>query len=54
MKVKRPKNLTFDKIKYEFSKPLSPTTKTNLGSDEKRATEPDITLQTKVCIKGII
>ena len=35
MKVERPENLTFDKMKYEFSKPFCPPTKTDLGSDEE-------------------
>ena len=35
MKVERPKNLTFDKTKYEFSKPFCPPTKSDLGSDEE-------------------
>ena len=38
-------------MKYEFSKPFCPPTKTDIGSDEEWATEPDITLQKKVCIK---
>ena len=54
MKVERPENLAYDKIKYEFSTPLCPPTKTDLGSDEELATKPDITLQKKVCIKGIV
>ena len=51
MKVERPENLTFDKIKYEFSKLFCPPTKTDLGSDEELATEPDITLQKKCLLK---
>ena len=54
MKVERPENLTFDQMKYEFSKPFCPPNKTDIGSDEEWATEPDITLQKKVCIKGIL
>ena len=54
IKVERPENLTFDKMKYEFSKPFCPPIKSDLESDEKWATEPDITLQKKVCIKGIL
>ena len=54
MKVERPENLTFDNMKYEFSKPFCPPTKTDLRSDEEWATEPVITLQKKVFIKGIL
>ena len=54
IKVERPENLTFDQMKYEFSKPFCPPNKTDIGSDEEWATEPDITLQKKVCIKGIL
>ena len=53
MKVERPENLTFDKMKYDFSRPFCPPTKTDIGSDEELATEPDITLQKKMCIKDI-
>ena len=54
MKIERPENLTFNKMKYEFSKPFCLPTKTDIGSDEERAIEPDITLQKKVCIEGIL
>ena len=54
LKVERPENLTLDKMKYEFSKPFCPPTNTDFGSDEEWATEPDITLQKKVSIKGIL
>ena len=62
--VDRPEHMTLDKMKYEFSKPFCPLSKTDFGSDEKWATEPDSDFmapqptnetecQTKVCIKGI-
>ena len=51
MKVERPENLTFDKMKYEFSKPFCLPTKIDLGSDEEWASEPDITLQKKCVLK---
>ena len=41
LKVERPENMTVDKMKYEFSKPFCPPSKTDFKSDEKRATEPD-------------
>ena len=54
MKVERTENLTFDQMKYEFSTPFCPPTKTDIMSDEEWATEHDITLQKKACIKGIL
>ena len=56
--------MTLDKNKYEFSKPFCPPSKTDFGSDEKWATEPEsdfmapqrtneTEFQKKVCIKGI-
>ena len=42
MKIGRPANLTFDKMKYEFAKPFCPPSKTELGSDEEWATESSL------------
>ena len=57
MKIERPANLTFDKIKYEFAKPFCPPFKTDFGSDEEWATAsspdfvtPQLTNETE-CLK---
>ena len=41
LRVDRLENITLDKMNYEFSKPFCATSKTDFGSDEKFATEPD-------------
>ena len=52
-------------MKYEFSKPYCPPSKTDFGSDEESATEhasdfvaqqltKEFEYQEKVCIKGIL
>ena len=62
--VERPENVTLDKMKYEFPKLFCPPSKTDFGSDEKWATEPDSDFmapqrtnetecQQKLCIKGL-
>ena len=63
--VDRPENMTLDNMKYEFSKPFCQPSKTDFGSDEKSATEPDSDFmapqrtnetecQKTVCITGIV
>ena len=39
MKIERPANLTFDKMKYEIAKPVLPPSKTNFNSKKEWATE---------------
>ena len=35
LKVELPEKMTLDRMKYEFSKPFCPPSKTDFGSDEK-------------------
>ena len=65
LKVERPKNLTVDNVKFEFSKPFCPPSQTDFGSEEEWAFVPapdfvaqqltnESECQKKVCINGII
>ena len=64
LRVERSNNMTLDKMKYEFSTPFCPPSKTDYKRDEKLANEPDSDFmppqrtsqtecQKKVCITGI-
>ena len=64
LKIDRPEKMTLVNMKYEFSQPFCPPSKTDFGSDKKWATEPDSDFmapqrtnetecQKKVCITGI-